>query len=133
MGSTSVLDECIAITTVKPMWLEEVVKGYQQDESSVKLLTALSVGQSLPHFTFKDGLLRFKNRVWLGNNKALQAQVMAALHSSASWGGGAFRISCYLQKSEGNVRLAGHEGDDQRYGSTMCGVLESKTRKGGLS
>jgi hypothetical protein len=30
----------------------------------------------------KDGIIRFKQRLWVGNNKALQQQLIAAFHSS---------------------------------------------------
>ena len=40
----------------------------------------------MPHFTLHDGLLQYKNRVWLGSNKALQLKVIQALRGSAVGG-----------------------------------------------
>lgn len=47
------------------------------------LVTKLSVNpDSVPNFSFRHGVHRYKNRIWLGIHKAVQLKVMEALHSS---------------------------------------------------
>ncbi|RLM91723.1 hypothetical protein C2845_PM08G11800 [Panicum miliaceum] len=41
---------------------------------------------SVPHFTWQSGLLRYKKRIWVGNNTLLQLKIIAALHDSAVGG-----------------------------------------------
>jgi hypothetical protein len=53
-----------ALSVATPAWLEEVVDGYQADPE--ELLTALALSEH-PH-TLLDGIIRYKNRVWLGAN-----------------------------------------------------------------
>uniref|UniRef100_A0A0A8XQA2 Uncharacterized protein n=1 Tax=Arundo donax TaxID=35708 RepID=A0A0A8XQA2_ARUDO len=81
--------QVLAVAMYKPQWLEEVSAGYQnQNESSVQdILAKLAISPSaVPLFSLKDGLLRYKNRIWLGSNKSLQHRVMTALHSTALGG-----------------------------------------------
>ena len=82
-----------AVSVVKLVWLEEVVQGYITDEHTQKLITALALGKEIPHFTLRDGLVRFKQRVWLGTNVELQTKVITALHASALGGHSGFPVT----------------------------------------
>jgi hypothetical protein len=37
----------------------------------------------MPHFTLLDGVLHYKNKIWVGDNKELQQQILEDLHSLA--------------------------------------------------
>jgi len=75
--------DCMTVTSCTPQWLEEVVLGYQSDSMASDLITKLSVkADVVPHFTLVHGVLRYKNRIWLGTNVSLQHKVIAVLHSS---------------------------------------------------
>jgi hypothetical protein len=51
------------------------------------MISALSVDPtSVPNFSWQDGVLRYKNRIWLGNNVDLQQTVLQAVHSAAIGG-----------------------------------------------
>lgn len=82
-----------SLSVVKPAWLEEVVAGYQKDAAAMKLLAALSLGEQISIFSLKDGVLRYKNRVWLGNNADLQHKVLTTLHSGAMGGHSGFPVT----------------------------------------
>lgn len=73
-----------AILVCVPSCLEEVKQGYSQDRQCVKLL-APAIGQSAVEgpYTVLDGLIRYKGRVWIGNNSAVQQRVLFELHSGA--------------------------------------------------
>ena len=61
--------------------------GYSSDPQAQLYTTQLAVDPSaVPNFTLQNGLLRYKDRIWHGNNKKLQAQVIQALHTSAVGG-----------------------------------------------
>ena len=40
----------------------------------------------VPHFSLKDGLLRYMNRLWLGTNTDLKYKVLVAFHASPMGG-----------------------------------------------
>uniref|UniRef100_A0A0A8Z250 Reverse transcriptase RNase H-like domain-containing protein n=1 Tax=Arundo donax TaxID=35708 RepID=A0A0A8Z250_ARUDO len=59
---------CAAISGVASSWLDNVAASYANDPFAKDLITKLSVNPSSAlHFSFKDGLIRYKNRVWIGN------------------------------------------------------------------
>jgi hypothetical protein len=77
----------IALSTCTPVWFEKVQQGYNKDDNTQKIISALVVAPgSVPHYTWKDGLLRYKNRIWIRNNAELQLQILQALHTSTLGG-----------------------------------------------
>jgi len=62
---------------------QSVVVGYQADTQASTLLTKLATNAtSVNNFSLVDGLLKYKNRIWVDNNQALQLQHIQDLHSS---------------------------------------------------
>lgn len=86
--------EAAAISICKPTWLEEVAEGYLHDAKSAKLLAQLSI-QNLEDspYKLKDGLIRYKGRIWLGHNSALQNKIFGALHDSSIGGHSGFPVT----------------------------------------
>lgn len=79
--NTMVVSQCT------PAWVQEVVQGYHSDPQALELLTKLSVNaQAATNFTLKDGLLRFKGKVWIGNNSTLQQKIISAMHNTSIGG-----------------------------------------------
>ncbi|XP_040379158.1 uncharacterized protein LOC121054199 [Oryza brachyantha] len=77
-----------------PTWLSEVVQGYSDDLQASKLLSALAVNSSaVPNFSLQNGLLKYKGRIWLGNNSKLQTKVVVVLHDSPTGGHSGFPVT----------------------------------------
>lgn len=86
--------ELFGLTSVNPQWTLQIVDAYKQDMQAQQLLAALSVDPSSSgHYTLKNGLIRYKDRIWIGNNSALQLQIMAALHDSPVGGHSGFPVT----------------------------------------
>lgn len=67
------LDTCNAISSVLPQWCDEVVAGYAADPQAQSIIAQLAVSPAaVPNFSLHQGLLRYKGRIWLGNNQPLQ-------------------------------------------------------------
>lgn len=76
-----------AISVCVPRWLEDVKRSYTQDPQCTKILAAASVPTATNgSFQVHGGLIRYKGRVWIGNNPVVQQQVLAKLHSGAIGG-----------------------------------------------
>jgi hypothetical protein len=54
---------------------------------------ALTTNTATLAFTLRNGIIRYKNRVWLGNNVSLQTKVLAALHDSPLGGHSGFPVT----------------------------------------
>ena len=88
-------EACLAISTVVPQWCSEVVAGYTSDPQAQAYIAQLAVDPSaVQHFTLQNGLLHYKNRIWLGNNKSMQQRVIQALHTSAVSGHSGVPVTC---------------------------------------
>lgn len=87
-------DQLLAISTATPTWLTEVVDGYSFDPATVKLNQELSIDPLVhPPYSLHSGVLRYKGRVWLGQNKQVQLKVISALHTSALGGHSGFPVT----------------------------------------
>jgi len=83
-----------AVSHSQPQWIQTVVNSYVTDSKAQELLTQLAVhSPNEQGFTLHDGVIRFKGKIWVGNNSAVQTKIISALHSSA---GGAIRTVRYI-------------------------------------
>lgn len=72
-----------AISVLTSPWLQQLQTAYLANPASSKLLQELSVNSNSGHYTFSQGIIYYKSRVWVGNAIAIQRQVLTALHASA--------------------------------------------------
>lgn len=64
--------ELLALSVALPAWIQEVVDGYQQDtDACCKIQTLCINSGAVLDFSLKDGVLYYKNRIWIGNNTSL--------------------------------------------------------------
>ena len=62
-----------AISEFLPTWIQKLQDGYFEDPDDKQLLTELTLTGSNPKgYTLQDGVIRFKGRVWIGNNSLAQ-------------------------------------------------------------
>ena len=63
---------CSAVSVAQSQWLSEVAASYETDSHDQQLIAKLVVDPAaVQHFSFRDGLLRYKQRVWIGINLEL--------------------------------------------------------------
>lgn len=83
-----------AISSSTPDWLSEVVSGYNNDSIFAKLLQSLAVAPAAhPPYSLHNGVIRLKDRIWVGDNSALQLKILTALHNSAIGGHSGFPVT----------------------------------------
>jgi len=73
----------LAISSCSPAWQQNLLQGYEEDPEAQQLLSKLAISSPNPQgFSLQDGIIRFKGRVWVGNNLLAQQHVIQALHNS---------------------------------------------------
>lgn len=78
---------CLVLSSCTPKWVTEVSDTYTTDSAAYDIISKLAVDPSaVPHLSWQDGLLRHKNRIWVGPSVDLQTRLIAAFHSSAIGG-----------------------------------------------
>lgn len=85
-------ESVLAISMTNPDWLEKVKQGYLEDPVVVKLLDELASNASVDQaFALKDGIIRHKGRIWLGNNSIAHQHMIQSMHSSGLGGHSGFQ------------------------------------------
>jgi hypothetical protein len=65
--------DCNATYVLQPKWLEEVVQSYDSDPCSSNNIAKLMLDSNyVPNFSLQNGLLRYKNKIWIGSDSVLQ-------------------------------------------------------------
>ena len=76
-----------AISETTPVWMDRLVAGYQDDPQATQLLQQLVLSNGTSKdYSLQNGVIRYKGRIWVGNNKVAQQHIMQALHSSGIGG-----------------------------------------------
>lgn len=92
--------EAVAISVCTPLSMEEILKGYEQDSFSMQLVAELAIHpDSRPDFKLSNGILKFKGRIWVGNNPSLQSKLIEELHASPVGGHSGFPVTYRRAKS----------------------------------
>jgi hypothetical protein len=64
-----------------------VVEGYSDDPQAQELLTELTlISPNDKGYSLEQGVIKFKNKVWIGNNQLAQRHILEALHNSGVGG-----------------------------------------------
>jgi hypothetical protein len=80
-GNVQAISECI------PTWIQRLQEGYEDDDHAKQLLVELALTPgSHQNFELQNGVLKYKGRVWVGNNKIAQNHILVALHNSGLGG-----------------------------------------------
>lgn len=84
-----------AMSTSKPVWLQEILNSYTVDPTAKSLLQKLAVDKdACPGYQLQDGLIKQEDKIWVGANAGLQTRLIQAFHSSPI-GGHSGMLSTY--------------------------------------
>jgi hypothetical protein len=88
-----------AVSEVQPVWLQEVLNSYITDLDAQDLLVRLAIKSPDEHgFSLQQGVIKYKEKVWIARNSALQTRIIAALHSSVIGGHSGTQTTYYRVK-----------------------------------
>jgi len=89
----------LAISMSTPTWLTNLTTGYVGDSQTQQLLTELSLcSPNAAGFELTNGIIKFKGRVWVGNNTLAQNHILQTLHDSAIGGHSGFPATYHRVK-----------------------------------
>lgn len=84
----------MVVSSCTPTWIQTIVGGYEKDPLASQLLAELAVDPSAkPHFSLHQGLLRYKGRIWIGDNPELQQQLISEMHHRPILGHSGFPVT----------------------------------------
>ena len=78
---------CLALSAVKPGWIEELLKNYEGDPQCQEIMSQLLLDSaSQPFYTLTDGILRYQEKMYVGTRNGIRNKLFTALHASAIGG-----------------------------------------------
>ncbi|KAH6804575.1 hypothetical protein C2S51_032822 [Perilla frutescens var. frutescens] len=73
----------MAVSTVIPEWVQNVTTSYAEDVLCKDIKAAKHVDpEAYPKFTLTQGILRYKERVVIGNTQELKAKILTTMHNT---------------------------------------------------
>lgn len=79
--------ESLAITAAIPTWVEEVVESYSGDKHCEKIINELILQATTQgEYSFGHGLLRHKDKLYIGESGPLRKRILDQMHNSALGG-----------------------------------------------
>jgi hypothetical protein len=97
-----------------PDWIEKLKEQYQKDEKLKSLLARWqSNNLNSSKYAFKDGLLFYKNILYLGSCQAIKEQVLAFVHSDPMAGHSGFERT--MQRAKRDFFWKGMKKDLKRF------------------
>lgn len=79
--------EVLVVSVVQPIWLQQIIDSYAHDSYALKLLQQLAIDpDSHKSFVLKEGVLRYKQCIWVGADANIQNKIITAFHASGHSG-----------------------------------------------
>lgn len=76
-----------AISVCKSAWLDDIVASYETNPQVQNIIRDLDRRPDpKKRFAMRDGLLYFRDRIWLGGSPSLQQRMLCAFHDSTMGG-----------------------------------------------
>lgn len=84
----------MAITSGQPAWLTDILNSYNSNPQAQRLLEQLVLRPDPKgRFSLVQGIIRFRDRIWLCGSTSLQQQIIAAFHDSSMGGHSGFPVT----------------------------------------
>ena len=84
---------------VIPTWTEDLRKSYQGDQDTHKILKKVATdNEDPPKFSTHQGLLKYKNKIYVGASTDFRQQLLQTFHSSALGGHSGIKATYYKIK-----------------------------------
>lgn len=110
-----------ALSSIQPDWVQEVINSYITDPQAQHLLHQLVVQSPNQHgYSLHKGLIWHQGKVCIGNNSALQTNLIATCHSSAIGGYSGTVATYYRLKRHCNWRGMKQDVDNFVKQCTIC-------------
>ncbi|XP_026441777.1 uncharacterized protein LOC113340943 [Papaver somniferum] len=75
---------CSSLVVSTPTWVHEVLTSYLEDAKVSQLISQLLLSpHSVPNYTYKEGILRYKSKLYIGTGGNVRQTLLASLHASA--------------------------------------------------
>lgn len=82
-----------ALSVALPTWLQPLQDSYANNPVAQKLLSSLALETTTGYYSLDQGIIKYKNVIWLGHSVDYQTQVTEQLHSIPIGGHSGFLVT----------------------------------------
>jgi hypothetical protein len=87
-------EQCLIVSSGQPKWIEEVTSTYAADPFTQDIIAKLVLDGIVVHnFTWVNGILCYKSRIWVGADSSTHHRLICALHDSTLGGHSSISIT----------------------------------------
>ncbi|XP_071937632.1 uncharacterized protein [Coffea arabica] len=87
LSQTNAQGSCLALSTFKPLWTQELQGSYDSDLQCQSIKSQLILDPAAhPQYEWDSGLLKYNGKFYVGSSKGLREKIIQALHASAIGG-----------------------------------------------
>lgn len=77
-----------AVSTGKPVWIQEILNSYTVDSVAQDMLQKLALDpKAIPGFMLQDNIIKHNDKIWVGVNAGLHTRLIQAFHATLVGGG----------------------------------------------
>ncbi|XP_026378796.1 uncharacterized protein LOC113273262 [Papaver somniferum] len=74
---------CSALSLSQPSWATELMARYTDDPQVQHLIAHLTITpEQAPNYTYTNGVLRYKNRLYVGSSSTTKSKILNSIHAS---------------------------------------------------
>ena len=113
---------------IKPSWVEEIILSYAKDKEVQDIIAAILVqSDQYPHYSLRDGILRYQDRIVVGNTGDVRVRILHTIHATAI--GGHSGIHTSYQRLKSIFYWKGQKKDVEEYisGCDICKQCKGET------
>ncbi|XP_026459648.1 uncharacterized protein LOC113360349 [Papaver somniferum] len=74
---------CSTLSLSQPAWAHELIASYTDDPQAQHIIAHLTITpEHAPNYTYTNGVLRYKNRLYVGSSSTTKSKILNSIHSS---------------------------------------------------
>lgn len=101
---------CQSLSVDQPQWAQDIISSYTEDTTAQQLISELLISPVHTQYSLKNGILRYKSRIYVGSSSQIRNHIIHSVHSSTV-GGHSGMLGTYnrtiayffLSKDEGDI------------------------------
>ncbi|XP_071902770.1 uncharacterized protein [Coffea arabica] len=100
LGQAAPQGSCLALSVVKPLWIQELQGSYDSDPQCQNTISQLILDPAAYlQYEWDSGLLKYNGKLYVGSSNGLRERLIQALHASAVRGHSGQRGCCQRIKT----------------------------------
>jgi len=105
-----IAEECNAVTTQIPAWVQEVIESYEGDQVASNIIQSLTLdSNAATDYKYHNEVLRYKGKLYIGASGGIKRKLIQCIHDSQEGGHLGIQASIHRAKQQFYCNFTGLE------------------------